>query len=183
MTQQRSTAGRDGAAKRNGATRNGPARNGTARHKTDAERLALKRAAWDRAADAQPERLPRFMTTSSEPIARLYDPTDLPDWDFERDLGYPGEYPFTRGIHPTGYRGKLWTMRMFAGFGSAEETNARFKYLLENGQTGLSVAFDMPTLYGFDTDDPNGLGEYGTCGVAVSSRADMELLFDGIPEE
>ncbi len=123
----------------------------------------------------------RFMTTSGEPIARLYDPTDLAEWDYERDLGLPGEYPFTRGIHPTGYRGRLWTMRMFAGFGSADETNARFKYLLENGQTGLSVAFDMPTLYGYDTDDPHGVGEYGTCGVAVSSLADMELLFDGIP--
>ena len=168
---------------RNGAARNGvgAARSGTARHKSDADRLAIKRAAWEKATAGAPERPIRFMTTSGEPIARLYDPTDLADWDYERDLGLPGEYPFTRGIHPTGYRGKLWTMRMFAGFGSAEETNARFKYLLEHGQTGLSVAFDMPTLYGYDTDDPNGSGEYGTCGVAVSSLADMELLFDGIP--
>jgi methylmalonyl-CoA mutase, N-terminal domain len=161
--------------------RNGAARNGAARQKSGADQIAIKRAAWERASGDAVERMPRFMTTSSEPIARLYDPTDLADWDFLRDVGYPGEYPYTRGVHPTGYRGKLWTMRMFAGFGSAEETNARFKYLLEHGQTGLSVAFDMPTLYGYDTDDPNGFGEYGTCGVAVSSLADMEILFDGIP--
>ncbi|WP_287905632.1 methylmalonyl-CoA mutase, partial [Chloroflexus sp.] len=97
------------------------------------------------------------------------------------NIGYPGQYPFTRGIHPTGYRGKLWTMRMFAGFGSAEETNARFKFLLEQGQTGLSIAFDMPTLYGRDTDHPLVEGEFGKCGVAVSSLADMEILLDGLP--
>jgi methylmalonyl-CoA mutase, N-terminal domain len=169
------------ADRRNGAAKNGAAGNGAARHKSEADRLRLRRSAWEEKTADAPERPIRFMTTSSEPINRLYDPTDLADWDEERDLGLPGEYPFTRAIHPTGYRGKLWTMRMFAGFGSAEETNARFKYLLEHGQTGLSVAFDMPTLYGYDTDDPNGSGEYGTCGVAVSSLADMELLFDGIP--
>ena len=166
---------------RNGAARNGVNQNGAARRKSGDDQVLLKRKAWEAKTAAARERMPRFMTTSSEPIARLYDPTDLTDWDHQRDLGLPGEYPFTRGVHPTGYRGKLWTMRMFAGFGSAEETNARFKYLLEHGQTGLSVAFDMPTLYGYDTDDPNGMGEYGTCGVAVSSLADMELLFDGIP--
>ncbi|MBI3913901.1 MAG: methylmalonyl-CoA mutase family protein, partial [Chloroflexi bacterium] len=101
--------------------------------------------------------------------------------DYARDLAMPGEYPYTRGVHATMYRGRLWTMRMFAGFGTAEETNARFKYLLEHGETGLSTAFDMPTLYGYDTDAPAALGEFGKCGVAVSSLADMEILFDGIP--
>ncbi|MCU0494064.1 MAG: methylmalonyl-CoA mutase family protein [Chloroflexaceae bacterium] len=128
-----------------------------------------------------PERDVRFMTTSSAPVERLYTPLDLADNDYLRDIAHPGEYPFTRGIHPTGYRGKVWTMRMFAGFGSAEETNERFKYLLSQGQTGLSVAFDMPTLYGRDTDHPLVEGEFGKCGVAVSSLADMEILFDGIP--
>src|SRR5262245_47070096 len=113
-----------------------------------------------------PERDGPFMTTSSEPIERLYTPLDLAANEYRRDIAHPGEYPFTRGIHPTGYRGKLWTMRMFAGFGSAEETNARFKYLLEHGQTGLSVAFDMPTLDGRDTDHPLVEGEFGKCGVA-----------------
>ena len=128
-----------------------------------------------------PERQAEFITVSSEPVERLYTPLDLVDTDFERDIGFPGEYPYTRGIHPTGYRGKLWTMRMFAGFGTAEETNTRFKYLLTQGQTGLSTAFDMPTLYGRDTDHPFVEGEFGRCGVAVSSLADMEILFDGIP--
>ena len=99
-----------------------------------------------------PERADRFITASSEPVARLYTPLDIADFDYTADLGFPGEAPFTRGVHPTLYRSKLWTMRMFAGFGTAEETNARFKYLLEHGQTGLSVAFDLPTLYGYDTD-------------------------------
>ncbi len=122
-----------------------------------------------------------FTTISGEPIKRLYTPLDIAGTDPINDIGFPGQYPFTRGIHPTGYRGKLWTMRMFAGFGTAEETNARFKYLLSQGQTGLSVAFDMPTLYGRDTDHPLVEGEFGKCGVAVSSLADMEILFDGIP--
>jgi methylmalonyl-CoA mutase N-terminal domain/subunit len=115
------------------------------------------------------------------PVSRLYTPADVADLDYARDLGLPGLYPFTRGIHPTGYRGKPWTMRMFSGFGTAEETNARFKYLLAQGQTGLSVAFDMPTLYGYDSDAPEALGEFGKCGVAISSLADMEALMDGIP--
>jgi methylmalonyl-CoA mutase N-terminal domain/subunit len=127
------------------------------------------------------ERVEHFMTTSSAPVERLYTPLDIADLDYERDLGFPGEYPFTRGVHATMHRGRLWTMRMFAGFGMAEETNARYKYLLEHGETGLSVAFDMPTLYGYDTDAPEALGEFGKCGVAVSSLADMEILFDGIP--
>ena len=103
------------------------------------------------------------------------------DFDPLRDIGLPGEPPFTRGIHPTGYRSRLWTMRMFAGFGAAEDTNARFRSLLAAGQTGLSIAYDMPTLYGYDTDDPEAEGEFGTCGVAVSSLADMEVLLDGLP--
>ena len=128
-----------------------------------------------------PERREEFVTASSAPVKRLYTPADVADLDYERDLGLPGEYPFTRGVHATMYRGKLWTMRMFAGFGTAEETNARFRYLLSQGETGLSVAFDMPTLYGYDTDAPEALGEFGKCGVAVSSLADMEVLFDQIP--
>jgi methylmalonyl-CoA mutase, N-terminal domain len=124
-----------------------------------------------------------FMTTSGEPVQGIYTPEDLirRDIDPDRDIGLPGQFPYVRGIHETMYRGKLWTMRLFAGFGSAEETNARFKYLLSQGQTGLSIAFDMPTLYGRDTDDPWSLGEFGKCGVAVSSLADMEILLDGLP--
>src|SRR5579864_5931543 len=133
------------------------------------------------ASKAQRERDIRFMTTSSEPIERLYTPRDFPEDDYLAKVGFPGQWPYTRGVHPTGYRGKLWTIRMFAGFGNAEETNQRFKYLLANGNAGLSVAYDMPTLYGYDTDDPKAEGEFGTCGVAVSSLADMEILFDGIP--
>jgi methylmalonyl-CoA mutase N-terminal domain/subunit len=131
--------------------------------------------------DRFPERQERFVTTSSAPVERLYTPADIADTDFVRDIGYPGEYPYTRGVHATLHRGKLWTMRMFAGFGTAEETNARFRYLLSQGQTGLSVAFDMPTLYGYDSDAPEALGEFGKCGVAISSLADMEILFDQIP--
>jgi methylmalonyl-CoA mutase N-terminal domain/subunit len=128
-----------------------------------------------------PERADEFITTSSEPINRLYTPLDVADNDYASSLGFPGEYPYTRGVHPTLHRSKLWTMRMFAGFGTAEETNERFKYLLEQGQTGLSVAFDLATLMGYDTDQPEALGEFGKCGVAVSSLKDMEILFDGIP--
>lgn len=128
-----------------------------------------------------PERDELFRNLSDMPIARLYTPADIPDFDYLEELGFPGEYPFTRGIHATMYRGRLWTMRMFSGYGSAEETNERFKYLLRHGETGLSVAFDTPTLYGYDTDDPMAEGEFGKCGVAVSSLADMEILFDGIP--
>src|SRR5262245_60484281 len=122
-----------------------------------------------------------FTTTSLTPVERLYTPNSLPDFDYERDIGFPGEPPYTRGIHATGYRGKLWTMRQFAGFGSAFDTNRRFKYLLEHGQTGLSVAFDLPTLMGYDSDHPFSEGEVGKCGVAIASLADMEVLFDGIP--
>src|SRR3990167_8463722 len=127
------------------------------------------------------ERKPRFTTASGRPVQRSYEPADLGDIDYLRDIGFPGESPFTRGIHPPGYRGRLWTIRMFAGYGSAEETNRRFRYLLDEGETGLSVAFDLPTLMGYDADDPAAAGEFGRCGVCVSSLADMELLFSGIP--
>ena len=128
-----------------------------------------------------PERLPQFTNLSDTPIERVYTPLDVPDLDHTRDLGLPGEYPYTRGVHATGYRGKPWTMRMFAGFGTAEETNRRFKYLVSQGNMGLSTAFDLPTLMGYDTDAPEALGEFGKCGVAISSLRDMEILFDGIP--
>jgi len=131
--------------------------------------------------DRFPERRSQFITTSSELINRLYTPADLADKEYEEAIGYPGQYPFTRGVHPTMYRSRQWTMRMFAGFGAAEETNQRFKYLLEQGQTGLSVAFDMPTLMGFDTDAPEAEGEFGRCGVAISTLGDMEILLDGLP--
>ncbi|MDP9251116.1 MAG: methylmalonyl-CoA mutase family protein, partial [Chloroflexota bacterium] len=150
------------------------------------------------------ERKRRFITQSGVEINRLYTPDDLRDaandpdrerpryrlspnaaepdaWSEADDLGLPGQPPFTRGIHPTGYRGRLWTMRMFAGFGTAEDTNGRFKKLIAAGGTGLSIAYDMPTLYGYDHDEPMAAGEFGTCGVAVSSLADMEILLEGLP--
>ena len=135
----------------------------------------------DRTVARFPERQETFMTASSEAVERLYTPLDLPDLDYQDDLGFPGEYPYTRGIHATMHRGRLWTMRMFAGFGTAEETNERFRYLLKQGQTGLSIAFDLPTLMGYDSDAPEALGEFGKCGVAVSSLKDMEILLSGIP--
>jgi methylmalonyl-CoA mutase N-terminal domain/subunit len=122
-----------------------------------------------------------YTTVSMRPVERVYTPAELQDFSYEKELGFPGEPPFTRGIHATGYRGKLWTMRQFAGFGAPEQTNARFKYLLAHGQTGLSVAFDLPTLMGYDADHPVSEGEVGKCGVAISSLADMETLFEGIP--
>jgi methylmalonyl-CoA mutase N-terminal domain/subunit len=127
------------------------------------------------------ERKDRFTSLSGLPIARLYTGQDLKDWDPRTELGQPGEFPYTRGVYPTMYRGRLWTMRQFAGFGSAADTNARFKYLLDRGQTGLSVAFDMPTLMGLDSDDRLAHGEVGYCGVAIASIDDMDRLFDGIP--
>src|SRR5947207_2133019 len=132
---------------------------------------------------ARAERKSSFRTVSLEEINRLYDSSDVAKLDFSRDISYPGEFPYTRGIHASGYRGKLWTMRQFAGFGTPEQTNARFKYLLKEGQTGLSVAYDLPALMGYDADSPLSEGEVGKCGVAVSSLADMEALFDGIPLE
>jgi len=131
-----------------------------------------------------PERPVAFTTVSDLPVERLYTGDDLgPAWNEREKLGFPGEFPYTRGIHPTMYRGRLWTMRQFAGFGSAEDTNARFRYLLEHGQTGLSTAFDLPTLMGRDSDDPLARGEVGREGVAVDTLADMEILFRGIPLE
>ncbi|OGU64797.1 MAG: methylmalonyl-CoA mutase [Stygiobacter sp. RIFOXYC12_FULL_38_8] len=123
----------------------------------------------------------KYSTVSGENINPIYSPDDIEQQDYLRDLNFPGEYPFTRGIHTNGYRGKVWTMRQFAGFGSPEDTNQRFKYLLEHGQTGLSVAFDLPTLMGWDADSPMSEGEVGICGVAISSLKDMEILFGGIP--
>src|SRR5512134_3643917 len=130
--------------------------------------------------EATPERDALFTTMSGLPVEPLYTP-DTVETDYERDLGYPGVYPYTRGVYPSMHRGKLWTMRQFAGFGTAEETNARFRYLLEHGQTGLSTAFDMPTLMGYDSDHARSLGEVGREGVAVDSLADVETLFRGIP--
>jgi len=125
----------------------------------------------------------KFSTVSGEPINPLYTQDDIGNNNQLEELSFPGEYPYTRGIHTNGYRGKIWTMRQFAGFGTPEDTNQRFKYLLEHGQTGLSVAFDLPTLMGWDADSPMSQGEVGICGVAVSSLQDMEILFDGIPLE
>ena len=140
-----------------------------------------ERNTLDPALAQRPERRDTFETLSGLPVERAYTPLDIADLDYARDLGQPGAYPYTRGIHATGYRGKPWTMRIFAGFGSAEETNARYKYLFETGNMGLSVAFDLPTLMGYDSDAPEALGEFGKCGVAVSCLRDMEILFDGIP--
>lgn len=130
-----------------------------------------------------PERQEKFTTLSGVPIQRLYTPADLAKFDYSQDLGDPGEYPYTRGIHPTMYRGRIWTMRQFSGFGSPEDTNQRLHYLLKQGQTGLSTAFDLPTLMGYDSDHPLAEGEVGKCGVAVSSLADMETLLGGLPLE
>jgi len=130
------------------------------------------------------EKLPEkgeFSTSSNIPINRIYTPLDIADFDYLRDLGFPGEYPLTRGVYPTMYRARLWTMRQYAGFGTAEQTNQRFKYLLEHGQTGLSVAFDFPTQVGYDCDHPMAAGEVGKVGVSTSTLRDMEILFDGIP--
>ena len=157
-----------------------PAASDVSRKPSDRER------SWEEthlrpALEKSPERLPEFTTISGLPIARLYTQADLAGWDAARELGVPGEPPYTRGIHPSMYRSRLWTMRQFAGFGSAEDTNRRFRYLLSQGQTGVSVAFDLPTLMGYDSDHPLAEGEVGKCGVAISSLADMEALFDQIP--
>src|ERR687896_582217 len=148
----------------------------------DQPEVATRTGQWRRELyDAAPERIGELTSTISgfenEP---LYTPDNV-ETDYEDDLGFPGVYPFTRGVYPSMYRGKLWTMRQFAGFGTAEETNERFRYLLEAGQTGLSTAFDMPSLMGYDSDHPRSLGEVGREGVAIDSLADMETLFAGIP--
>ncbi len=148
-------------------------------------RLARTRQTWEtttlqQSLHRQPEQS-HLTTTSGVPIERVYTPADNSLLNYERDLGLPGTYPFTRGVQPTMYRARPWTMRMFAGFGTAEDTNQRFKYLLSQGQTGLSTAFDMPTLYGYDTDHPLASGEFGKCGVAISSLADMAILYADLP--
>ena len=149
------------------------------------ETLAGARERWEKAKDKAESQVPfwkqDFTTVSGMEIPHLVTPEQVADVDPIATIGIPGEYPYTRGIHPTGYRGKLWTMRQFAGFGTAADTNQRFKYLLSQGQTGLSVAFHLPTLYGYDSDHPMSNGEVGKCGVTVDTLADMEVLFDGIP--
>jgi methylmalonyl-CoA mutase N-terminal domain/subunit len=139
------------------------------------------KTALKKALSKAPEREPSFKTTSQIEIKRLYTPVDGEDRDYNRDLGFPGEYPFTRGAQPTMYRSRFWTMRQYSGFATAEETNKRYKYLLEHGQTGLSVAFDLPTQIGYDSDHPLAEGEVGKSGVAIDSLKDVEILFDGIP--
>src|SRR4051794_24519904 len=134
-----------------------------------------------RALAAAPERRERFETTSGIEVADLYTPADVATLDEDRDLGRPGEFPFTRGVQPTMYRSRFWTMRQYAGFATAEETNRRFRYLLEQGQTGLSVAFDLPTQMGYDSDAPDAEGEVGRVGVPIASLADMSILLDGLP--
>ena len=146
----------------------------------DLDKLRENSARWRDKQDPKAQRKPAFKTPSQMTVDQVYTPENTSQDSYLEKQGLPGEYPYLRGVHASGYRGRLWTMRMFAGFGLPEETNARFKFLMEQGQTGLSVAFDMPTLYGYDTDDPRGAGEFGTCGVAVSSLADMETLFEGI---
>lgn len=180
LEQQPHTENKDSAAEQQQASEMG-----TLFQPAVLQQIQEKREQWEassvKGAQARLPERDHLITTSSVPIERLYTPVENGHLDYQRDLGLPGEYPYTRGVQPTMYRAKPWTMRMFAGFGTAEDTNARFKYLLEQGQTGLSTAFDMPTLYGYDTDHPMAAGEFGKCGVAVSSLADMEILFADLP--
>jgi len=145
------------------------------------EELRIWNAEVEKAASKSPERKGKFESTSGIEFKRIFTPLDVEDIDYVNDIGFPGGYPFTRGVQPTMYRGRFWTMRQYAGFGTAEDTNKRYKYLLEQGQTGLSVAFDLPTQIGYDSDHQLSLGEVGKCGVAIDSLADMETLFEGIP--
>ena len=154
--------------------------------KKEIEEIRKKKEEWEKNCynkhiQKHPERKQKFENLSCTEIKSVYNPDDISKIDYLKQIGFPGEYPFLRGVHATLHRGRLWTMRQFAGFGSAEETNLRYKYLLDHGETGLSVAFDYPTLYGYDTDHPMSRGEFGKCGVAVSSLKDMEILFSGIP--
>lgn len=150
------------------------------------EKIKKSKEEWEQGTLAKslakfPERKKVFTTISGTPVERLYTPLEVAGLDYDRDLGYPGTFPFTRGVQPTMYRGRFWTMRQYAGFGSAKETNARYRYLLEQGQTGLSVAFDLPTQAGYDSDHPLSMGEVGKVGVAIDSIDDMRVLFDQIP--
>ena len=147
----------------------------------DDDAIRERTEAWRQRANAAPKRKGAYKTLSQLPVEPVYGPTDLTDTEYLADIGLPGEYPYLRGVHPAGYRSRLWTMRMFAGFGQPAETNERFRFLLDQGETGLSVAFDMPTLYGYDHDDERARGEFGKCGVAVSCLEDMQTVFDGIP--
>ena len=154
--------------------------------KESLKKLEQEKARWEsttveKVIKKTPERYEKFYTGSNLEVDRLYTPLDIQEIDYMKDLGFPGEYPFTRGIQPTMYRGRLWTMRQYAGFGAAEESNKRYKFLLSQGQTGLSVAFDLPTQIGYDSDHPLAQGEVGKVGVAIDSLQDMEILFDGIP--
>ncbi len=171
----------------NGTGQNGSAHNGNGTTGASERQLTLDFGAaqsdWRESAAASKTTGRVHTTLSGDPVATMYDPSDVAGFDYMEKLGFPGQYPYTRGIHANMYRGKVWTMRQFAGFGTPEDTNERFKYLLANGQTGLSTAFDLPTLMGRDADDALSEGEVGVCGVAVSSLADMEILFDGIPLE
>ncbi|MCH7997253.1 MAG: methylmalonyl-CoA mutase family protein [Chloroflexi bacterium] len=152
-------------------------------NQAEAQKIRQRRERWQEKASKAKEREGLFTTTSGIPVRQVYTPLDISDQDYGEEVGMPGEYPFTRGIHPTGYRGRLWTMRQYAGFGSAEESNRRYRYLLEQGQTGLSVAFDLPTQMGYDSDHPMARGEVGKVGVPIDTLEDMETLFDGIPLE
>ena len=151
-----------------------------------ADQDGSRRKRWEegtlrKSLERAPERRARFETSSGIEVSRLYGPEDAAGRDVDRDLGHPGEFPYTRGVQPTMYRGRFWTMRQYSGFGTAEETNGRFRYLLDQGQTGLSVAFDLPTQMGYDSDHAMAAGEVGKVGVAISSLEDMEALLDGIP--
>jgi methylmalonyl-CoA mutase N-terminal domain/subunit len=158
----------------------------TIQDRRELDEVSKQQKRWEREAVSNwlrrhPERKTQFHNISQIPMKRVYTPIDVQNFNYLRDLGFPGEYPFTRGVHATMYRGRLWTMRQFSGFGTAEQTNRRFRYLLEEGETGLSIAFDYPTIIGFDSDDPLSRGEVGRCGVAVASLKDFEVLFAGIP--
>src|SRR5947209_13198560 len=165
---------------KNGISANGIHTNGKATFETSPEYLEAKKKWEDRNAKGKTTGW-KHTTLSGKSLETLYSPKDVTPKEYLEKLGFPGEYPYTRGIHPNGYRGRVWTMRQFAGFGTPEDTNERFKYLLAHGQTGLSTAFDLPTLMGRDADDPWSEGEVGICGVAISSLRDMEKLFNGIP--
>ena len=153
--------------------------------KHNVDKVAEGRKIWEavfrESTSTIPERLEQFSTVSDRPIQDLYTPLDIQELDYARDIGFPGQFPFTRGVQPSMYRGRLWTMRMFAGLGTAKDTNERFHLLVNQGQTGLSTAFDMPTLMGYDTDSPKARGECGRCGVAIDTLRDMEILFEGLP--